>query len=103
VYAYNVQPGISIDCTTGDSASAGAEQNAAAVQPQPEVAEQSETTVQEEPPKGENYILNISTKEFYRPGCSSVGQMKESNKEEFIGNRDDVIARGYDPCKRCNP
>lgn len=39
----------------------------------------------------------------YRPGCSSVGQMRESNREEFIGSRDDMIARGYDPCKRCNP
>ena len=102
-YAYNVQPGISIDYATGDSASAGTEQSAVAEQTQTEAAEQSETTVQEETPKGETYILNTSTKKFHRPDCSSVGQMKESNKEEFTGSRDDVIARGYDPCKRCNP
>ena len=102
-YAYNVQPEISIDYATGDSASVGTEQSAVAEQTQTEAAEQSETTVQEETPKGETYILNISTKKFHRPGCSSVGQMKESNKEEFTGSRDDVIARGYDPCKRCNP
>ena len=103
VYAYNVQPGISIDYATGDSVSAGAEQEAAAAQPQTEVVEQPETAAQEEVPQGETYILNTSTKKFHRPGCSSVGQMKESNKEEFTGSRDNVIARGYGPCKRCNP
>ena len=103
VYAYNVQPGISIDYATGDSVSAGAEQEAAAAQPQTEVVEQPETAAQEEVPQGETYILNTSTKKFHRPGCSSVGQMKESNKEEFTGSRDNVIARGYDPSKRCNP
>lgn len=52
---------------------------------------------------GETYILNTSTKKFHYPSCSSVQQMKESNKETFTGSRDDVIKRGYDPCKRCNP
>ena len=102
-YAYNVQPGIFIDYATGDSTAAGTEQSVAAEQPQTEAATQPETTVQEETPKGETYILNTSTKKFHRPSCSSVGQMKESNKEEFTGSKDDMIARGYDPCKRCNP
>lgn len=70
---------------------------------QTEAATSSEDTVQDPIPTGETYILNTSTKKFHRPSCSSVGQMKESNKEEFIGSRDDVVARGYDPCKRCNP
>lgn len=102
-YAYNVQPGIFIDYATGDSTAAGTEQSVAAEQPQTEAATQPETTVQEETPKGETYILNTSTKKFHRSSCSSVGQMKESNKEEFTGSKDDMIARGYDPCKRCNP
>ena len=102
-YAYNVQPGIFIDYATGDSTAAGTEQSVAAEQPQTEAATQPETTVQEETPKGETYILNTSTKKFHRPSCSSVGQMKESTKEDFTGSKDDMIARGYDPCKRCNP
>lgn len=103
VYAYNVQPGISIDYKTGDSISEGTEQNTAATQPQAEAVEQPETAVQEAVPQGETYILNTNTKKFHKPGCSSVKQMKESNKGEFTGSRDDVIAKGYDPCKRCNP
>lgn len=33
----------------------------------------------------------------------SLGQMKGANKEEYTGSRDELIAQGYDPCKKCNP
>ena len=52
---------------------------------------------------GTDYILNMNTKKFHYPDCSSVGQMAEKNKWAYTGNRDDVIAMGYVPCKRCNP
>lgn len=29
--------------------------------------------------------------------------MKEENKQEYSGSRDDLIAQGYEPCKKCNP
>lgn len=34
---------------------------------------------------------------------ASVNEMKAKNREDFTGSRDDVIARGFVPCKRCNP
>ena len=52
---------------------------------------------------GIRYILNTNTKKFHKPSCSSVDDMKESNKAEFVGDRSEVIARGYDPCGRCKP
>lgn len=103
VYAYNVQPGISIDYATGDSTAVGAEQSVAAEQLQTEAIPSSEVAMQEEVPEGTTYILNTNTKKFHKPSCSSVKQMKESNKGEFTGSRDEVIAKGYDPCKKCNP
>ena len=54
-------------------------------------------------PSGTRYILNTNTKKFHEPSCSSVDDMKESNKAEFDGDRSEVIARGYDPCGRCKP
>ena len=48
------------------------------------------------------YIGNRSTKKFHYPGCSSVDDMKESNKVELY-SRDEAPAAGYVPCKRCNP
>ena len=49
------------------------------------------------------YVLNTNTKKFHRPTCSSVGQMKQKNRRDYTGSRDDLISQGYDPCKKCNP
>ncbi len=49
------------------------------------------------------YVLNKSTKKFHLPTCSSVGQIKDKNREDFNGSRDEVLSRGYVACKRCNP
>ena len=50
-----------------------------------------------------NYVANKNTKKFHYPSCSSVGDMKESNKLYYEGTRDELISQGYEPCKRCNP
>jgi len=49
------------------------------------------------------YVLNTNTKKFHRSSCSSVAQMSPENKAAFSGSREELIAAGYDPCKRCNP
>lgn len=49
------------------------------------------------------YILNKNSHIFHYPWCSSVGQMRESNKICFTGTRDEAIDMGYHPCQRCNP
>ena len=56
-----------------------------------------------EPSPAATYILNTNTKKFHRPDCSSVSTIKEKNRQEYTGPRDDLIAQGYAPCKRCNP
>ncbi len=50
-----------------------------------------------------DYILNTNMKKFHYPTCSSVNDMKEKNKQEFFGTRDEAIALGYSPCGRCKP
>lgn len=52
---------------------------------------------------GTDYVANKNTGKFHYPYCSSVKQMKESNKLYFNGTRDELIRKGYDPCKKCNP
>lgn len=49
------------------------------------------------------YVANTNTKKFHYPTCSSVADMKEKNKLNFTGTREELIAQGYQPCKRCNP
>lgn len=54
-------------------------------------------------PVGTDYILNTNTHKFHYPACSSVRQMSEHNRQAYNGTRDDVIAMGYESCRRCNP
>lgn len=51
----------------------------------------------------DKYVLNTNTKKFHLPTCDSVSEMKEKNKKEVEGNREDIIKDGYSPCGRCNP
>lgn len=53
--------------------------------------------------RGITYICNTDTKKFHYPSCSSVGQMADKNKLESAESRDEIIAEGYEACKRCNP
>ena len=89
VYAYNVQPGVQIDYATGESALAD--------------ASFSEPTEQKPPEEGLIYVLNNNTNKFHRPSCSSVENIKASNREDYSGSREALIEQGYAPCKICMP
>ena len=50
-----------------------------------------------------SYVLNRNTMKFHTPDCPSVSQMKEENRIDFEGTREEVIAMGYSPCGQCEP
>ena len=52
---------------------------------------------------GRDYVVNTNTKKFHYPSCSSADDIKDSNRWEYHGTRDDLIGMGYVPCKRCDP
>ena len=58
-----------------------------------------------QPDNGEenNYVLNNNTKKFHRTECRSGDDISESNREDYIGDREELINKGYSPCKICNP
>lgn len=92
VYAYNVQPGITINYATGSSYLSGSGTT----------PEENEPIVGEEE-SDETYILNTKTKKFHYPTCSGVSGMKEENKEEYTGTRGELVTDGYTPCGTCKP
>ncbi len=49
------------------------------------------------------YVLNTNTRKFHRPDCPSVKDIRQKNRQDFTGSRDEAIAMGYAPCKRCGP
>ena len=91
VYAYNVQPGVTIDYATG--ASQLSEQAGSA-------GENGGTTSS----AGEQeYVLNTNSRKFHLPDCSGAATISEANRQEYTGSRDTLIAEGYEPCGRCKP
>ena len=130
VYCYNVQPGVTIDYATGDSALAEdvTTENVQDIVPEASAEETlEETKAADGDPSSENaetaavpeetsaeqdgsdakeeqdYVLNKNTKKFHYPWCSSADDIKAKNRKEYTGTREEVISQGYVPCKRCNP
>lgn len=107
VFAYNVQPGIEIDYATGEIKLADSaqqeEQKTATVTPTPSPEPEKQEPATGSEASQADYILNTNTKKFHYPTCSSVNDMKEKNKQEFFGTRDEAISNGYSPCGRCKP
>lgn len=85
VFCYNVQPGVNIDYATGDNSTSG----------------EYTTTTDED--ITDTYIVNLNTKKFHKPSCSSISQMSKKNKKQYKGKRSSLINNGYEPCKNCNP
>lgn len=101
VFVYNCQPGVSIDYATGLSAIADNQTDTEIMKAETEAETESQT--QSADSSGMTYILNTNTHKFHYPDCSSVEDMKDKNKKEYQGSREDIINQGYEPCKRCNP
>lgn len=111
VFAYNVQPGVTIEYATGESSlveqptEPSATDNTSVSNSNDAKKDDSGTSsnTTETEKVTASYILNTNSKKFHYPTCSSVGQMKDANKQEYTGSRDDLIAEGYSPCGRCHP
>ena len=95
VYCYNVQPGIVINYATGDSELST---ETTPIQNQ-EVTTESSATQEE----ATDYVLNTNTKRFHYPDCQSVSDMKEKNKQNYHGSREELINNGYAACGNCRP
>lgn len=50
-----------------------------------------------------DYILNTNTMKFHHVYCSDAGRIKDKNKSEYSGTREELLDMGYSPCKRCCP
>ena len=86
VYAYNVQPGVTIDYATGESH-----------------LTEAEAAAGEADSGAFTYVLNTRTMKFHDPGCSGVADIKAENRQTYTGSREDLIAQGYSPCGQCQP
>ena len=99
VFCYNVQPGVKINYKDGSNS---VDEGFNIGSNSTENVKTDSKDASERTKSSEGYIANRNTKKFHVPDCSSVSDMKEKNKVLY-SSRDEVIADGYVPCKRCNP
>ena len=91
VYAFNAQPGISIDYATGESRLGDNDK-----------FEKVDKENKEE--KDEiKYILNTNSKKIHLPTCKNAKSIKDYNMKHTDESKDELIKQGYEPCKSCNP
>lgn len=89
VYAYNNQPEIEINYTNGESKLSS------------EASEES--SAEDDSVKAVEYILNTNSKKFHSSDCKLANDIKESNKQLSVENRELLVDKGYSPCKSCKP
>ena len=105
IFAYNVQPGITIDYFTGVNVLNG--------QQMPEIDTTDDDRNNQEvsspdledrgDPANYTYLVNKNSKKFHLPGKSCGERTGEDNRIYFNGTRDEAIQNGYSPCGICNP
>ena len=108
IFAYNVQPGVTIDYFTGVNVANG--------EKLPEIDSSDDNRNEVAgggSDKGEDdgdhsgeevsYVLNTNSKKFHLPDSSCVGKINEENRKNYYGTKEELEADGYVACKLCKP
>ncbi len=98
IFAYNVQPGITIDYATGYSSGpefTGAPPSApgSTAAPRPYSPPAPDTT----------FVVNRKSGKFHLPACPSVPDIRPENRLDVTSSRDELVGQGYTPCGSCRP
>lgn len=101
VFVFNVQPGVEINYADGSSKLINDrnEENKSSDSTQ-KTPQTNDKGIKEE---GNVYVLNTNTRKIHYPDCPSVADIKEKNKKEFNGTKEELLNEGYTVCERCNP
>ena len=84
VFVYNCQPGITINYADGSSRL---------------TAEEQTDSISGK----ESYVINTSSKKFHKAICAQGKSVSENNKDTYVGHRQELINRGYEPAGCCKP
>ena len=98
VFVFNAQPGIEINYSDGSSNLIG--ENDKKNNSSKDLSENLRNSNEEA--KGV-YILNTNTRKIHSPNCPSVADIKEKNKKEYNGSKEELLTDGYTECDRCKP
>ena len=121
IYAYNVQPGVTIHYFTGvnvangeelpeidtddgrDEIANGGSNNGEGGEGSENGGTDSGSNENQGTPDNCDYVLNVNSKKFHLPDSSCVDRIKEENRDYYLGTKDELVADGYSPCGICKP
>lgn len=114
IFAYNVQPGVTIDYFSGVNVANGEKLPEIDDDDREEVGDNEdkndgneeqdkEDSGSTEPGVEADFVYSVNSTKFHLAGSSCVDRIKEDNRKYFHGTREELIAEGYSPCKICNP
>ena len=112
VFCYNVQPGVEINYANGRSKLS--EDDTLLVLWQegylsvyPKLNQRADNAslrrVEASPEDSQAYVINISSGKLHLEGCESTKGANPWNLKKTFTSREDLIARGYEPCGKCKP
>ena len=55
------------------------------------------------PVEKSGFVINLRSKKFHTEDCFWGSIISEKNEERYNGDRENLIEKGFSPCKRCNP
>lgn len=108
IFAYNVQPGVTIDYFTGVNVANG-EKLPDIDTSDDDRNENTGNEGDEDDNGGESsgeaadYVLNTNSKKYHLPDSSCVDKIKAENRENYHGTKEDLEDDGYVACKICKP
>ncbi len=115
IFAYNVQPGVTIDYFTGVNVASGQQL------PDIDTSEDDRNEIAgdengdgssgegdgESTNDGEgiiaDYVINKNSGKFHTADSSCVGKINAENRENYHGKKEDLLNEGYEACKICKP
>lgn len=116
IFAYNVQPGVTIDYFTGVNVANG--QQLPDIEPDNNSGgsnnegngntDEKEDNANDSGNVGENsepadYVININSNKYHKADSSCVGKINPENRKDFHGTKEDIESEGYIACKICKP
>jgi DNA-entry nuclease len=111
IFAYNVQPGVTIDYFTGVNVANGEQlpEIDTSDDDRNNTAQDKDESKDEGDDEGNHsgedvsYVLNTNSKKFHLPDSSCVGKINEENRKNYYGTKEELEADGYVACKLCKP
>ena len=119
VFCYNIQPGITINYSTGETSKQAnyhteieiaANHGSATVNTasaEDAISErkdyEEEIAASSKQKNTREYVLNTNTRKIHLPSCPSVKEISQHNKRVGYFSKKVLLKQGYTPCGRCKP